>query len=44
MAYDQNRTAILEKEGIKVLRYWDNEALQNLNGVLDDMLVELEHR
>jgi very-short-patch-repair endonuclease len=44
MAYDQNRTKILEKEGIKVLRYWDNETYQNLNGVLDDILVELEHR
>ena len=32
--YDQNRTAILEKEGIKVLRYWDNEVLQNTDGTL----------
>jgi very-short-patch-repair endonuclease len=44
MAYDHNRTEILEQEGIKVLRYWDNEASQNLDGVLDDILVELEHR
>ena len=42
--YDQNRTAILEKENIKVLRFWDNEALQNTDGILDVILEELENR
>jgi very-short-patch-repair endonuclease len=42
--YDQNRTSSLEKEGIKVLRYWDNEVLQNTNGILDDILEELDNR
>jgi very-short-patch-repair endonuclease len=42
--YDQKRTASLEKEGIKVLRYWDNEVIQNTNGVLDDILEELKNR
>ena len=42
--YDQKRTASLEKEGIKVLRYWNNEVIQNANGVLDDILEELINR
>lgn len=42
MEYDQIRTDILEKMGIKVLRYWDNAVLQNLDGVLDDILEELD--
>jgi very-short-patch-repair endonuclease len=42
--YDKNRTAILEKDGIKVLRHWDNEVIQNTNGILDDILEELEIR
>lgn len=42
--YDQKRTASLEKEGIKVLRYWNNEVIQNTNGVLDDILEELINR
>jgi type I restriction enzyme M protein len=42
--YDQNRTAILEKEGIKVIRYWDNEVLQNTDGILNDILEELDTR
>jgi very-short-patch-repair endonuclease len=44
MAYDQKRSSILEKGGIRVLRYWDIEVLQNLDGVLDDILGELENR
>jgi very-short-patch-repair endonuclease len=44
MIYDQSRSAILEKEGIKVLRYWDNEVLQNTDGILDDILMELGSR
>jgi very-short-patch-repair endonuclease len=41
--YDQNRTAILEKEGIKVLRYWDNEVLKYADGILNDILEELDN-
>jgi very-short-patch-repair endonuclease len=44
LAYDQHRTAILEKHGIKVIRYWDNEVFQNTNNVLDDIIQELEKR
>jgi very-short-patch-repair endonuclease len=44
MEYDQIRTNILESVGIKVLRYWDNAVLQNPDGVLDDILEELDRR
>ena len=33
--YDKRRTAQLETKGIKVLRFWNNEVLQNLEGVLE---------
>jgi very-short-patch-repair endonuclease len=42
MEYDQIRTNILEKVEIKVLRYWDNAVLQDPDGVLDDILEELD--
>jgi len=32
---DQERTNWLQQEGFKVLRFWNNEILQNLEGVLD---------
>jgi len=33
--YDKRRTAQLESKGIRVLRFWNNEVLQNLEGVLE---------
>ena len=33
-ASDAERTAILEREGYRVLRFWDNDVFQNLEGVL----------
>ncbi len=32
--YDAKRTAYLENLGIKVLRFWNNEINNNLNGVI----------
>ncbi len=32
---DRQRDAWLEKEGYTVVRFWDNEVLININGVLD---------
>jgi len=32
--YDAGRTALLEGLGYRVLRFWDNEALRNTDGVL----------
>lgn len=42
--YDESRTAILKKEGIKVLRYWDFDVLNDTNSVLDNILEELDNR
>jgi len=35
VAYDAGRTAYLERLGYRVLRFWDNEALANTDGVLE---------
>ena len=32
--YDVGRTALLQALGYRVLRFWDNEALANIDGVL----------
>lgn len=32
--YDARRSAHLEKSGFRVLRFWNNEVLQNLDGIL----------
>jgi very-short-patch-repair endonuclease len=36
--YDDQRTAWLEAQGWKVLRFWNNEVLQNNEGVLEKVL------
>jgi very-short-patch-repair endonuclease len=33
--YDKKRTQWLEKEGYRVQRFWNNEVLQNVDGVLE---------
>ena len=32
--YDKNRTEFLEENGYRVLRFWNNEVNNNLDGVL----------
>jgi very-short-patch-repair endonuclease len=32
---DENRTVWLRERGYEVLRFWDNEVLQNVDGVLE---------
>ena len=32
---DAERTKWLEREGYRVIRYWNNEVLENIDGVLD---------
>ena len=42
---DAQRTKILEAMGYLVLRYWNNEVMQNTDGVLEDIYAALErHR
>jgi very-short-patch-repair endonuclease len=37
-AADQDRTKVLEAHGYRVLRYWNNDVLSNIDGVLEDIL------
>jgi very-short-patch-repair endonuclease len=38
---DERRTAYLRSNGWCVLRFWNNDILQNTNGVVETILVEL---
>ena len=42
MAYDARRTRVLETEGYRVMRYWNDDALVQTTGVLEDILRALE--
>ena len=39
---DRERTQFLEKEGFKVLRFWNNDILQNIEGVYEAIMMELK--
>lgn len=41
IAYDTERTAFMEKAGYRVLRFWNNEVLQNIADVGDKILEAL---
>jgi very-short-patch-repair endonuclease len=42
---DAQRTKVLEAMGYMVLRYWNNDVMQNIDGVLEDIYAALErHR
>ena len=41
-SYDAKRTAFLESEGYRVLRFWNNEVLGNMDGVLQTILHALQ--
>ena len=40
--YDNKRTAELKKNGITVKRYWNNDILENIDGVYEDLLNAIE--
>ncbi len=40
-ATDNNRTAIIEAHGYRVIRFWNNDVLQNTDGVLTAIQEEL---
>ena len=42
--YDARRTARLEAAGFVVLRFWNNEVLENIDGVLEVILRALQDR
>ena len=39
---DDRRTAWLAEKGITVVRYWNNDVLSNLDGLLSDLLAQTE--
>lgn len=41
--YDEIRTKELQKLGIRVIRFWDNDVLQNIDGVLEQILMKVEN-
>jgi very-short-patch-repair endonuclease len=41
---DERRVRWLANSGIVVIRYWNNDVLQNLEGVLTDLLTKIEQR
>ena len=43
-SYDVARDRFLNRAGYSVLRYWNNDVSQNLNGVLETLLLVLEDR
>jgi len=39
---DEDRTMWLRERGYQILRFWDNEVLQNVDGVLEKILAALK--
>ncbi len=42
MEYDEMRSRFLESRGYRVVRFWNNEVLFNIQGVMDKILLLLE--
>jgi very-short-patch-repair endonuclease len=43
-AYDERRTAWLESKGYSVVRFWNNEVLRDLDGVVEALTPALSRR
>jgi len=39
--YEEKRTRCLEANGFRILRFWNNEVMQNLEGVLERIIAAL---
>ena len=39
---DAARTAFLQSKGYRVIRFWNNEVLENIDGVLQSILMKIE--
>ena len=39
--YDQTRTAFLQEKGIRVLRFWDNDVLKEVESVMQKIYYEI---
>ncbi|RAN77311.1 DNA methylase [Bacillus sp. SRB_336] len=42
--FDRERTRFLEMRGLKILRYWDNEVLEQMGAVLEAIVNATENR
>lgn len=42
LAYDARRTAMLTRDGLRVIRFWNSDVMGNLRGVVETILFELE--
>jgi very-short-patch-repair endonuclease len=40
--YDQERTKYLESKGYKVLRFWNNQVMNDIESVIKAVIYELE--
>jgi len=40
-AYDETRTRFLNSQGYRVIRFWNNDVLQNIDGVLETVARDL---
>ena len=38
VAYDERRTLWLQTQGLRVVRFWNHQVLENVTGVCDDIL------
>src|SRR5690348_1912843 len=43
-AYDEARTRFIQAQGFRVLRFWNNDVLSNMNGVLEQIAQSLSPR
>jgi very-short-patch-repair endonuclease len=41
---DRMRTAVIETAGYIVMRFWNNEVLRNIDGVIEDIMATLAAR
>ena len=44
MVRDEFRTAVINRNGYEVLRFWNGEVFENLEGVLETILVHLQRK
>ncbi|MDB5722718.1 MAG: hypothetical protein JWP15_3336, partial [Alphaproteobacteria bacterium] len=40
---DAARTAYLHAQGFRMVRYWNHDILENIDGVLESLLLKLDH-
>ena len=43
-SYDEFRTAVINREGYRVIRFWNDEVFENIDGVLSTILSNLGGR